>query len=264
MTTMQRNAADAAILRELAAKTMNDSAFALNTNDLPGAAKRLRDALGYVERLMQATPGTQPNEFSGYSINAVNAQHSGDEFAGYDSKANPRHWQRWPDRRRLRQLRHERNQQGGLSRLFQQGKKQAMTDKTTTKWKPGTTGNPKGRPPGKSEITRLRASLAGDVPGILAGLVLAAKQGDMQAARLILERVLPALKPVEQAVPLRLPDGGTLTAKASAVLAAAGAGELAPTQAAQLITALGSLAKITEIDELAARIAALEEQHGKT
>lgn len=136
-----------------------------------------------------------------------------------------------------------------------------MTDKTTTRWAPGQTGNPKGRPPGKSEITRLRAGLAGDVPEILSALVLAAKSGDVQAARLVLERVLPALKPIEQAVLLRLPLEGTLTAKAAAVLAAAGAGELAPTQAAQLITALGSLAKITEIDELAARIAALEAQH---
>lgn len=84
MNTTQRNAADAAILRELAAKTLGDSAFALNTNDLPGTAKRLRDALGYVERLMQATPGTQPNGFGGYSINAVNAHQPGGEFAGYD------------------------------------------------------------------------------------------------------------------------------------------------------------------------------------
>lgn len=134
---------------------------------------------------------------------------------------------------------------------------------STTKWKPGTTGNPKGRPPGKSEITRLRAKLAADVPDILTALVLAAKGGDVQAARLILERVLPPVKAMEQAVPLRLPEGGTLTSKADAVLSAAAAGDLAPTQAAQLIAALGSLAKITEIDELAARIAALEAQHGK-
>lgn len=131
----------------------------------------------------------------------------------------------------------------------------------TTQWKPGTTGNPKGRPPGKSDITRLRAKLAGDVPEILAALVLAAKAGDIQAARLILERILPPMKAIEQAVELQLPEGGTLTAKAAAVLAAAGAGELAPTQAAQLIAALGSLAKITEIDELARRIEALEASH---
>lgn len=128
-------------------------------------------------------------------------------------------------------------------------------------WQPGQTGNPKGRPPGQSEITRLRASLAGDVPDILAGLVTAAKAGDVQAARLILERVLPPVKAMEQAVALELPEGGTLTAKASAVLSAAAAGVLAPTQAAQLIAALGTVAKISEVDELAARITALENKH---
>jgi Family of unknown function (DUF5681) len=125
-------------------------------------------------------------------------------------------------------------------------------------WIPGQTGNPKGRPPGQSEITRLRASLAADVPEILAGLVMAAKGGDVQAARLILERILPPVKPIEQAVALQLPAGGTLTAKASAVLSAAAAGDLAPGQAAQLIAALGTLAKISEVDELAARIDKLE------
>ena len=132
------------------------------------------------------------------------------------------------------------------------------TESKTTKWKPGQTGNPKGRPPGQSEITRLRASLAGDVPEILAGLVMAAKGGDVQAARLILERILPPVKAIEQAVELHLPADGTLTAKASAVLSAAAAGDLAPGQAAQLIAALGTLAKICEIDELAARIDKLE------
>ena len=138
-----------------------------------------------------------------------------------------------------------------------------MTEKKISRWKPGQTGNPKGRPPGQSEITRLRASLAADVPEILAGLVLAAKGGDVQAARLILERILPPVKPIEQAVALQFPEGGTLTAKATAVLSAAAAGELAPTQAAQLIAALGTLAKITEIDELAARVAVLEAQGAK-
>ena len=119
-----------------------------------------------------------------------------------------------------------------------------MTEKKMSRWKPGQTGNPKGRPPGQSEITRLRASLAGDV----------------QAARLILERILPPVKAVEQAVELQLPADGTPTAKASAVLSAAAAGELAPGQAAQLIAAPGTLAKINEVDELAARITSLEEK----
>jgi hypothetical protein len=53
-------------------------------------------------------------------------------------------------------------------------------------WKPGQSGNPKGKTPGSGELQRLRASIAVDVPEILAGLVLSAKSGDVQAARLIL------------------------------------------------------------------------------
>lgn len=133
-----------------------------------------------------------------------------------------------------------------------------MTASKTSKWQPGQTGNPKGRPPGQSEITRLRASLAGDVPEILAGLVKAAKGGDIQAARLILERILPPVKAIEQAVELHFPADGTLTAKASAVLSATMTGVLSPGQAAQLMAALGTVAKITEVDELIRRIDTLE------
>lgn len=59
---------------------------------------------------------------------------------------------------------------------------------------------------------------------------------------------------------MTLPDG-SLTEQGRAVLAAVGAGELAPGQGAQLITAIGSLARVAEIDEIAARLAALEEKH---
>ncbi len=133
-----------------------------------------------------------------------------------------------------------------------------MTTKKPKGWQPGQSGNPKGKTPGSGELQRLRASIATDVPDILAGLVLAAKGGDVQAARLILERVLPPVKAIEQAVELELPEGGTLTAKASAVLSAAALGDIAPGQAAQLIAALGTLAKISEVDELTQRIEKLE------
>ena len=102
------------------------------------------------------------------------------------------------------------------------------------------------------------------MPEILAGLVMAAKGGDVQAARLILERILPPVKAIEQAVELQLPTDGTLTAQGRAVLSAVAGGDLAPSQGAALLGAIGTLARVTEIDELTARIAALEATHAKT
>jgi len=129
--------------------------------------------------------------------------------------------------------------------------------KPSNLWQPGQTGNPKGRPPGISEITKLRKSLMTDAPEILAGLVTAAKAGDVQAARLILERVLPPVKPTEQTIELEL-TGVTLTDQGRAVLSAVSAGALAPSQGSQLIAAIGVLARVVEIDELERRLSTLE------
>ena len=127
-------------------------------------------------------------------------------------------------------------------------------------WKPGQSGNPQGRKPGTGEVAKLRAAIAGNVPAILESLTTAALAGDVGAARLLLERVIAPLKAAEQAQPLHLPDG-TLTDQGRAVLAAVAAGELAPGQGAALLGAIGSLARVAEIDELAARITALEGRH---
>ncbi len=137
-------------------------------------------------------------------------------------------------------------------------------EKKRGSWKPGQSGNPAGRPPGVGEIGKLRAAIADRVPELLAAMMTKALEGDVGAARLLLERAIAPLRVVEQAVELQLPADGTLTAKAIAVLSAAAAGDLAPGQAAQLIAALGTLAKIHEVDELAARITALEAQRGNT
>jgi hypothetical protein len=134
-----------------------------------------------------------------------------------------------------------------------------MTGKKSSRWKPGQTGNAKGRPPGQSEITRMRAELAVHVPAIINQLVTAAQAGDIQAARLILERILPPMKAIEPMVEIALPDGEGLTAQGVAIVQAVADGTLAPGQGAQLLTGLGSLARITEIDELEKRITKLEE-----
>jgi hypothetical protein len=94
-------------------------------------------------------------------------------------------------------------------------------------------------------------------------MVAAAKGGDVQAARLILERILPPFKPAEQAIELAL-AGHTLTDKGKAVLSAVTAGELTPAQGSQLIAAIGTLARVVEIDDLERRICDLERLNAST
>lgn len=124
----------------------------------------------------------------------------------------------------------------------------------------GQSGNPAGRKPGSGEVAKLRASIAEHVPEILARLLEQALDGDIAAARLLLERTVAPLKAAELPEPLSLPDG-SLTDQGRAVLAAVARGELAPGQAAQLLAGLGALARVREVDELSARLDALE---GKT
>lgn len=133
----------------------------------------------------------------------------------------------------------------------------------STAWQPGKSGNPRGRKPGTGEVAKLRAAISARVPELLETLMQKALNGDVGAARLLLERTVAPLKSVDPAQAFNLP-GDTLTERGQAVLGAIEAGELSPGQGAALIGAIGSLARVTEIDDLAARVAALEKAHAKT
>ncbi len=125
-------------------------------------------------------------------------------------------------------------------------------------WKPGQSGNPAGKKPGNGKIDKLRAALAKELPEVLAALVAQAKAGDIGAIKLILERTVPALRPVDAASPLNLPAAGGLAEQGRAVLAALAVGHLPANQAAGILQGLGNLAKLVELDELTRRIEALE------
>ena len=115
-----------------------------------------------------------------------------------------------------------------------------------------------GRPPGRGAVAEMRDALAADLGGIIDTVRAKAMAGDMQAARIILDRLVPSLRPVEIPTAVSMPAGATLAGQAQAVIDAAAAGELAPSQAAQIVTALGGVAKIIEATELLKRIEALE------
>lgn len=127
------------------------------------------------------------------------------------------------------------------------------------RWKSGESGNPKGRPAGTGEVAKLRDSIAEHIPDIIEKLVTKAKAGDLQAARLLLERVLPPIKPTEQPVALSLQFGDGLVAQGAMVVQAIADGEISPSQGTSLLTGLGALARIKVIDELEVRLERIEQ-----
>lgn len=113
------------------------------------------------------------------------------------------------------------------------------------------------------EVSKLRDAIKSHVPAILERLTTQALDGDVQAARLLLDRSVAPLRAVEPTQSLALPDG-SLTDQGRAVLSAVSMGDLAPGQGAQLLAAIGALARVAEIDELTERIEKLEGHHART
>jgi hypothetical protein len=124
-----------------------------------------------------------------------------------------------------------------------------------SKFEKGKSGNAKGRPKSMT-ATLLRQAINDDMPDILNKLIELAKGGDVQAIKLVLERVCPALKP--QTVPISLPVSDSLAGQGNEIIRATMTGKIPSDIGSQLITALANQAKIIEIDELTKRIEALE------
>ena len=123
----------------------------------------------------------------------------------------------------------------------------------------GQSGNPQGRPKGSGLSAQLRAAIEQDAPSIMKAMIEQAKAGDMQAAKALLDRVLPALKPESQAIHLpELVAAGTMAEKARAAIDAAGAGAVSPSAASDLVAAIAGLARVVETTELQQRLDELE------
>ena len=140
------------------------------------------------------------------------------------------------------------------------------TTKSSGRFKPGQSGNPAGRKPGQRHrsTVMLEKLLAADAKTIVKAVLLAAATGDMSAARMVLDRVVPAAK--DRAVSMVLPDTSTpdgIEAAACAVLAACARGDLLLSEGvvlSQLIEGRRKAAETVRLDQLAELVAALEKK----
>ena len=66
-------------------------------------------------------------------------------------------------------------------------------------WKQGQSGNPKGRPRrSQKSMAQLRSQISEHLPDVIEVLANAAKDGDVQAARILVERCVPSMRALDQ------------------------------------------------------------------
>ena len=66
-------------------------------------------------------------------------------------------------------------------------------------WKQGQSGNPRGRPrKSQKSMAQLRSQISEHLPDVIEVLANAAKEGDVQAARILVERCVPSMRALDQ------------------------------------------------------------------
>lgn len=128
-------------------------------------------------------------------------------------------------------------------------------------WAKGQSGNPRGKPPGtRHKATQMvEAILQRGAKEIAQTVVGLAKGGDLTAARLVIERLVPPAK--ERPICLPLPETTNAAGIADAqdaILRAVAGGDLLPGEGATLAGIVEARRKALETQELESRIAALE------
>lgn len=128
-------------------------------------------------------------------------------------------------------------------------------------WVKGVSGNPKGKTPGtESKIAKLRKQIADRIPEVIDRLLYAAiKEGDTQAAKLLLERSLAPLRAESMPLSLNLPEKATLVDIGKSVIEAISSGSISTDQGAQILSVLTGQAKLKESEEIEKWLAALEQ-----
>jgi hypothetical protein len=134
-------------------------------------------------------------------------------------------------------------------------------EKQDTRFRPGESGNPAGKPKGARHKTTIAcdALLAGEAEAITRKAIELARNGDGPALRLCMDRIAPARK--DRPVPFTLPTLETAAdakTAAAAIVRAVAEGDLTPSEAAELSKVLDNFTRLVEATDVQARLEALE------
>ncbi len=131
-----------------------------------------------------------------------------------------------------------------------------------SKFKPGESGNPNGRPKGaKDKRTELLQAITKTFKSEEQFWIKVAEMagdGDSTAMGMIANRLLPTLKPSTHEFSFNL-QGNDLFANSESVLKGITGGEIDPGIGVALLQAINGTARVKEVIELEQRIAQLEE-----
>ncbi len=105
----------------------------------------------------------------------------------------------------------------------------------------------------------LAALIEKEGPAIVKAMIASAKGGDVSAARMIVDRLMPAQK--ERCIKLEIPpleSAADVPRAIGAVVARVAAGELAPSDGNTLVGMIGAIRAAFELVDLQARLEAVE------
>ena len=133
-------------------------------------------------------------------------------------------------------------------------------------WKKGESGNPAGKPPGSRHKVTLAVErlLDGEGEELTRKAIELAKDGDLTALRLCLDRICPPRK--SRPISIDLPDVKTsegVSLAQTSVVQAVGEGEITPEEGQVLSNILESRRKSIESEDHERRLYELESRMGK-
>jgi uncharacterized protein DUF5681 len=127
----------------------------------------------------------------------------------------------------------------------------------------GQSGNPKGKPRGAKNRSSIVAErlFADEIQEICGSVIPQAKAGNMQAAKIILDRVLPPMKdkPVQIDLP-KMTSSDDLVKVVECIAYAVGSGQISPLEGESIARIVDIHIKALELNEIEKRLSNLEKR----